>query len=63
MHYPFIYWYYAWVKNERLTFGESLPGAAALVAGSVALTYLCLKLYDIPVRRYLTARWLPTRKR
>ena len=63
VHYPFIYWYYAWVKNERLTFGESLPGAAALVAGSVALTYLCLKLYDIPVRRYLTARWLPTRKR
>ena len=62
-HHPFIYWYYAWVKNERLTFGESLPGAAALVAGSVALTYLCLKLYDIPVRRYLTARWLPTRKR
>ena len=63
VHYPFIYWYYAWVKNERLTFGESLPGAAAPVAGSVALTYLCLKLYDIPVRRYLTARWLPTRKR
>ena len=25
VHYPFIYWYYAWVKNERLTFGESLP--------------------------------------
>ena len=33
VHYPFIYLYYAWVKNEELTFAESLPGAAALVAG------------------------------
>lgn len=63
VHYPFIYWYYAWVKNEGLTFEASLPGAAALVVGSVALAWLCLKRYDIPVRRYLTARWLPVRKR
>ena len=25
VHYPFIYLYYAWVKNENLTFTESLP--------------------------------------
>ena len=54
VHYPFIYLYYAWVKNEGLTFAQSLPGAAALVAGSVLLAYLCLKLYDEPVRRLLT---------
>ena len=24
VHYPFIYLYYAWVKNEELTFAESL---------------------------------------
>ena len=50
VHYPFIYLYYAWVKNENLTFGQSLPGAAALVAGSVALAWLCLRFYDEPVR-------------
>lgn len=62
VHYPFIYLYYAWVKNENLTFEQSLPGAAALVVGSVILAYLCLKLYDEPVRRFLTKRLLPKRK-
>lgn len=59
VHYPFIYLYYAWVKNENLTFGQSLPGALALVIGSVVLAYLCLKLYDEPVRRFLTKHLLP----
>ncbi|UFH53426.1 acyltransferase [Spirosoma sp. KNUC1025] len=54
VHYPFIYWYYAWVKNEKLTFVQSLPGASALVLGSIVLAYLSLKLYDEPVRRFLT---------
>jgi len=58
VHYPFIYTYYAWVKNNNLTFEESLPGAAAVVLGSIVLAYICLKLYDIPVRRWLTARFL-----
>ncbi|WP_411971646.1 acyltransferase family protein [Sphingobacterium sp. Lzh-3] len=58
VHYPFIYLYYAWVKNENLSFEESLPGAAAVVIGSIVLAYGCLKLYDIPVRRYLSQRFL-----
>lgn len=58
VHYPFIYWYYAWVKNENLTFRQSFPGAAALVIGSIFLAYVCLKWYDEPVRRFLGKRWL-----
>ena len=58
VHYPFIYLYYAWVKNENLTFVQSLPGAVALVIGSVILAYLCLKLYDEPVRKFLTKHFL-----
>ncbi len=58
VHYPFIYLYYAWVKNHNLSFAQSLPGAAALVAGSIALAYICLKFYDVPVRRWLTERFL-----
>lgn len=62
VHYPFIYLYYAWVKNENLTFEQSLPGAIALVIGSVILAYLCLKLYDEPVRKFLTKHLLHRKK-
>lgn len=54
VHYPFIYLYYAWVKNENLTFRESLPGAIALVIGSILLAYACMRFYDEPIRKYLT---------
>lgn len=62
VHYPFIYLYYAWVKNEDLTFEQSLPGAIGVVVGSIIFAYICLKFYDIPVRRYLTNRFLKIKK-
>ena len=62
VHYPFIYLYYAWVKNENLTFAESFPGAIALVIGSILLAYACLKFYDEPVRKFLTKRFLQNKK-
>lgn len=62
IHYPFIYLYYAWVKNDNLTFVQSLPGAVALVIGCIILAYLCLKLYDEPVRKFLTKHLLHAEK-
>jgi len=61
VHYPFIYLYYAWVKNDNLSFEESLPGALAVVAGSIVLAYFCLRLYDIPLRNYLAKRFLKSK--
>ncbi len=61
VHYPFIYLYFAWVNNNGLTFAESLPGAAGVVVGSIALAYASLKLYDIPVRKYLSDKFLKPR--
>lgn len=62
VHYPFIYLYFAWVKNNELTFEESLPGAAGVVIGSIILAYICLKFYDMPIRKYLTNRFINSRK-
>lgn len=62
VHYPFIYLYYAWVKNNNLTFQQSFPGAAAVVIGSMVLAYICLKLYDVPIRKYLTNRFIKSKK-
>lgn len=58
VHYPFIYLYYAWVKNGALSFPESLPGALAVVIGSILLAWLCLKFYDEPVRSFLAKHFL-----
>ena len=62
VHYPLIYLYFGWVKKENLTFAEAWPEALALVLGSIVLAYISLKLYDEPVRRYLTKRFLQVRK-
>lgn len=45
------------MKKENLTFAEAWPEALALVIGSIVLAYISLKLYDEPVRRYLTKRF------
>lgn len=62
VHYPFIYLYYAWVKNNNYTFEESLPGALAVFFGSIILAYLCLKLYDVPVRKFFTKHLFSVKK-
>ena len=58
VHYPFIYLYYAWVKNNDLTFRDSLAGALTLFFGSIILAYVLMKLYDEPVRRWLSRKLL-----
>lgn len=57
VHYPFLYLYFAWVKNNELTFWGSIYGAMALFFGSILLAYLCMKLYDAPLRRWLTKKY------
>ena len=49
-------------ENEKLSFLDSLPGALAVVIGSILLAWLCLKLYDEPVRKYLTALFFKKKK-
>lgn len=56
VHYPFMYLFYAWVWDNGLTFAQAWPMAIGIIVGSVLLAYACLKWYDEPLRRYLTAR-------
>lgn len=59
IHYPFMYLFYAWLIEKQLfTLGETWQVALCVYAGNVLLGYLCLKLYDEPVRRYLARRFL-----
>ena len=54
VHYPIMYLFYAWlIENKLYTLGETWPMAALVYFGSIVLAYLCLKLYDEPVRKWL----------
>lgn len=56
VHFPFVYTYTAWVHNNGVTMAQGWPVALATLAVCVVLAWMCLVFYDIPVRRWLTAR-------
>ncbi|MRJ08014.1 acyltransferase [Ornithobacterium rhinotracheale] len=58
VHYPFMYLFYAWLwDGERSTaqIGQIIP---ILFLGNILLAYLVFKFYDVPVRKYLTQKFL-----
>lgn len=60
VHYPFMYLFYAWLwsSSEPITFAEAWPIALLVFFGNILLAYLCLKLYDEPVRKWLSKKYL-----
>lgn len=61
IHYPFMYLFYAWVWREGVSFSQAWPVAVAVFVGSILLAWLCLKLYDELVRRWLGRKFLERR--
>ncbi len=58
-HYPLIYMFTAWVVNNKIPLGvRGMLVGLLLVVVSIALAYGCLKLYDEPVRAWLTKKFL-----
>lgn len=62
VHYPFMYLFYAWVWEDGLTFSEAWPMALVVYIGSIMLAWICLKLYDEPVRRWLGKKFLQRKR-
>ena len=59
VHYPIMYIFYAWlIEKEYYTLGECWGVSLLVVAASMTLALLCLKLYDEPVRRWLGKRFM-----
>jgi peptidoglycan/LPS O-acetylase OafA/YrhL len=66
VHYPLIYTFMAWVAkhqaflNEGSSFAHLSLLAVALLTliSSIAIAWGCMKLYDVPVRKWLTRRFL-----
>jgi peptidoglycan/LPS O-acetylase OafA/YrhL len=50
------------VATKHPPFGQSIIVGVLLILTATAIAYACLKLYDEPVRRWLSAKYLHLRK-
>ena len=57
-HYPIMYYFYAWVWKNGYSFEQVWYVAVAIFFGTIALAWVALKIYDVPVRRWLTQRFM-----
>ena len=57
VHYPIMYIFYAWlIEKKHYTLGTCWEISLLVVAASILLALLCLKLYDEPVRHWLSRK-------
>lgn len=57
-HFPIVYVYMAWVKNNGYTLQEAWPIGLLAAVVSIILAYLLMKFYDLPVREWLRKKFL-----
>lgn len=61
-HYPVMYLFYSWlIKHKYYTLSETWPMVLLVCVWNIAFAYLCLRLYDLPIRHRLTV-WLRGQK-
>ena len=62
VHYPIMYIFYRWlIEKKYYTLDETWVVASMVVLSSILMAYTFLKLYDEPVRRYLTGKFSKNR--
>ena len=57
-HYPLVYIYMAWVVTDKPSTNEAIAGGIGVAVAAIAIAYASLKLYDLPIRRWLGKRLL-----
>ena len=57
-HFPLMCVFYAWVVNNKIPLSTGIWAIMALTVVSICLAYLWLKIYDEPIRRWLTRRFM-----
>lgn len=59
IHYPIMYLFYSWLIEKKLyTLEETWQMSAIVYFGSIILAYLCLKLYDEPIRKWMSQKFI-----
>jgi peptidoglycan/LPS O-acetylase OafA/YrhL len=57
-HFPFILMFYAWVSNNKVPLELGVKVGIPLIIATIGIAYLALKLYDLPIRKWLTKRFM-----
>ena len=57
-HYPLIYIYTAWAVNNKVALQDGWQLGIVVFVAAIALAYTSLKLYDIPVRKWLIKKYM-----
>ncbi len=57
-HYPIIYIYTAWVSDNKVPLQQAWPMGILVLFSSILLAYVCLKFYDMPLRKWLGNRFI-----
>ena len=60
-HYPLIYIYTAWIARDKPTGAQGVLPALLVAAAAITVAYASLKLYDEPVRRWLSGKFLQSK--
>lgn len=58
IHFPFTYIFYAWVTENEISMRQGILVGLLLLVFTVILSYLSLKYYDEPVRKWLAKRYM-----
>ena len=59
VHYPVMYLFYSWlIENKLYSLGETWQVVLLVFSVNITLAFTCLKLWDEPVRRWLTKRFI-----
>ena len=62
-HLPLIYMQLAWMSNHPdATTAEAVMVGVSVFVIAIGVAYASLKLYDLPLRKWLTERWLKGKK-
>lgn len=59
MHFPLVCIFMTWVANNNVSLLASIPMMLLILFLSTVLAYGSFKLYDVPVRKWLTRKFLP----
>lgn len=58
IHYPIVYIFFSYTIDHKLSVTEAIPGGIFVFTCCITLAYFAMKLYDTPLRKYLSKRFI-----